>query len=177
VSNLSEQSNLLAVNAAIEAAQAGEAGKGFRVVAQEVKKLAEQSKQATLQIRTILNDTQKAVNIAVLVTEQGTKAAELGVQQSLQAGESIKALSKNMADAAQTMSQIAVASQQQLVGMNQVVAAIESIRKATNHNVDGVRQLEGTARNLQVLGQTLTSLLQQQDIANTGRSLSDHASS
>lgn len=176
VSNLSEQSNLLAVNAAIEAAQAGEAGKGFRVVAQEVKKLAEQSKQATVQIRTILNDTQKAVNIAVLVTEQGTKAAELGVQQSLQAGESIKALSKSMADAAQTMSQIAGASQEQLFGMNQVVAAIESIRKATNLNVDGVRQLEGTARNLQVLGQTLTSLLHQQDRANNVRLPSDHTS-
>jgi methyl-accepting chemotaxis protein len=175
VSTLSEQSNLLAVNAAIEAAQAGEAGKGFRVVAQEVKKLAEQSKEATVQIRTILNDTQKAVNIAVLVTEQGTKAAELGVQQSLQAGESIKALSKNMAEAAQTMSQIAVASQEQLVGMNQVVTAIDSIRKATNHNVEGVRQLEGTAQNLQLLGQTLTSLLQQQPVFNRGVLLSERA--
>ena len=82
VNDLAEQSNLLAVNASIEAAKAGEQGKGFAVVAQEVRNLAEQSKQATIQVRSILNDIQKATNAAVMVTEQGSKAVEAGVKQS-----------------------------------------------------------------------------------------------
>jgi len=168
VSDLAEQSNLLAINAAIEAAKAGQAGKGFGVVAQEVRNLAEQSKRATAQIHTILSDTQRAVNAAVLVTEQGTKAAELGVHQSLQAGESIRVLAKNITEAAKTMGQIATSSQQQLLGMDQVASAMESIRKITNHNVNGIRQLETTARNLQHVGQTLAGLLQQQNIYPTG---------
>ncbi len=76
VDDLSQQSNLLAVNAAIEAAKAGEHGKGFTVVAQEVKSLAEQSRQATAQVRSILNDIQKATAAAVMATEQGSKVVE-----------------------------------------------------------------------------------------------------
>ena len=72
VNDLAEQSNLLAVNAAIEAAKAGEQGKGFGVVAQEVKSLAEQSKEATSQVRAILNDIQKATNSSIMMTEEGT---------------------------------------------------------------------------------------------------------
>ncbi|MDB5865100.1 MAG: methyl-accepting chemotaxis sensory transducer, partial [Betaproteobacteria bacterium] len=74
VEDLAAQSNLLAVNAAIEAAKAGEHGKGFGVVAQEVKSLAEQSRQATNQVRTILGDIQKATASAVMATEEGAKA-------------------------------------------------------------------------------------------------------
>ena len=79
---------------AIEAAKAGEEGKGFSVVAQEVKSLAEQSKAATTQVRGILSDIQKATSSAVLATEQGSKAVEVGVRQSGAAGESIGALSE-----------------------------------------------------------------------------------
>ena len=74
VEDLAAQSNLLAVNAAIEAAKAGEQGKGFGVVAQEVKSLAEQSRQATDRVRTILGDIQKATTAAAMATEQGGKA-------------------------------------------------------------------------------------------------------
>jgi len=76
----------LPVNAAIEATRAGEQGKAFAVVAQEIKSLAEQSKQATTQVRTILNDVQKATSAAVMATEQGSKAVEAGVKQSAQQG-------------------------------------------------------------------------------------------
>ena len=81
LTDLAERSNLWAVNAAIEAAKAGEQGKGFAVVAQEVKSLAEQSKQATAQVRTILNDIQTAMSAAVMATEQGSKAVDAGVKQ------------------------------------------------------------------------------------------------
>ena len=76
VNDIADQSNLLALNAAMEAARAGEAGRGFAVVAGEVRNLAEQSRQATAQVSGILSEIQKAANTAVMVTEKGTKSAE-----------------------------------------------------------------------------------------------------
>lgn len=155
VEDLAAQSNLLAVNAAIEAAKAGEHGKGFTVVAQEVKSLAEQSKQATGQVRTILNEIQKATSAAVLATEQGSKAVEAGVGQSAQAGQSIQTLAASVAEAAQAAAQIAASSQQQLVGVDQVASAMESIKQASTQNVDSAKQLESAARDLKQLGEKL----------------------
>ncbi|MGC2423548.1 MAG: methyl-accepting chemotaxis protein [Nitrospirota bacterium] len=161
VNDLAEQSNLLAVNASIEAAKAGEHGKGFAVVAQEVRSLAEQSKQATTQVRTILNDIQKATGAAVLATEQGSKTVDEGVRQSAQAGESIKALESSIAEAAQAGMQIAASSQQQLVGMEQVITAMNNIKLASEQNVAGTRQTETAARGLHELGQKLKQLVDQ----------------
>jgi methyl-accepting chemotaxis protein len=122
VNDVAEQTNLLAVNAAIEAAKAGEQGKGFAVVAQEVKSLAEQSKEATVQIRGILSDIQRAVSAAVMATEQGSNAAEAGVKQTKEADDSIRILADSIVEASQTATQIAASSQQQLVGMDQVAS-------------------------------------------------------
>jgi methyl-accepting chemotaxis protein len=159
VNDLAEQSNLLAVNASIEAAKAGEQGKGFAVVAQEVRNLAEQSKQATIQVRSILNDIQKATNAAVMVTEQGSKAVEAGVKQSVQAGESVQKLGESISEAAQAATQIAASSQQQMVGMDQVAQAMESIKTASTQNLASTKQTEVAAKNIQELGRKLTELV------------------
>jgi len=159
VNDLAEQSNLLAVNAAIEAAKAGEQGKGFAVVAQEVKSLAEQSKEATSQVRTILNDIQKATNAAVMATEQGNKAVEDGVRQSKEAGEAIRKMGESIDESAQAAVQIAASSQQQLTGMDQVALAMENIRQASEQNVTGMRQVELTVQGLHDLGQKLKDLV------------------
>ncbi len=161
VNDLAEQSNLLAVNAAIEATKAGEQGKGFAVVAQEVRSLAEQSKQATAQVRTILSDIQKATSAAVLATEQGTKAVEAGVKQSAEAGESIRLLTDSITEAAQAATQIAASSQQQMVGMDQVALAMENIKQASVQNVAGTKQAEAAAQNLHELGEKLRQLVAQ----------------
>jgi methyl-accepting chemotaxis protein len=161
VSGLAEQSNLLAVNAAIEAAKAGEQGKGFAVVAQEIKSLAEQSKQATAQVRTILGEIQKATGVAVMATEQGAKAVEAGLKQSGEAGESIRLLAESVSEAAQAATQIAASSQQQMVGMDQVAQAMESIKQASLQNVAGTRQAETAAHSLHELGQGLKQLAEQ----------------
>jgi methyl-accepting chemotaxis protein len=159
VNDLAEQSNLLAVNAAIEAARAGEHGKGFVVVAQEVKSLADQSKHATSQVRSILGDIQKATTAAVLATEQGNKAVEAGVRQSADAGEAIRLLADSVTEAAQAATQIAASSQQQMIGMDQVALAMENIKQASLQNVSGTRQAETAAQSLHELGQKLNSMI------------------
>jgi methyl-accepting chemotaxis protein len=160
VEDLAAQSNLLAVNAAIEAAKAGEQGKGFGVVAQEVKSLAEQSRQATDRVRVILGDIQKATTAAVMATEQGTKAVEAGGKQTETAGEAIQTLMGSVTEAAQAATQIAASSQQQLVGMDQVAGAMENIKQASTQNVASAKQLETAARNLNDLGQRLKQLVE-----------------
>lgn len=159
VNDLADQSNLLAVNAAIEAAKAGEQGRGFAVVAQEIRSLAEQSKKATVQVRTILSDIQKATNGAVLATEQGTKAVEAGVKQAAQSGDSVKALAESVSEASQAATQIAASSQQQSLGMDQVASAMENIKIATTQNIAGAQQSEAAAQSLQDLGHKLKHLV------------------
>jgi methyl-accepting chemotaxis protein len=176
VNDLAEQSNLLAVNASIEAAKAGEQGKGFAVVAQEVRNLAEQSKQATVQVRSILSDIQKATNAAVMVTEQGSKAVEAGVKQSVQAGESVQKLGESIAEAAQAATQIAASSQQQMAGMDQVVQAMENIKTASTQNVASTKQTEIAARNIGELGRKLEKLVALYKVNVKERSMAASAS-
>lgn len=155
VTDIADQSNILSVNAAIEAAKAGEHGKGFAVVAQEVKSLADQSKEATNQIKAILNDIQKATGAAVMATERGTKTVDEAVELSEQGGDAIDRLSKNVAESSEAALQITASTQQQLSGMDQLSQAMESINDATLQNLDSVRQLEDAIKNLEEMGQTV----------------------
>ncbi len=159
VNDLAEQSGILAVNAAIEANKAGEYGKGFSVVAQEIRNLAEQSKQATAQVRTILSEIQKSTSAAVLAAEQGAKTVETGVAQSSEAGESIRLLADSIAEAAQSSIQIAASSQQQMVGMDQVALAMESIKEASQQNAAGTKQAEAVAQDLHEIGRHLGNMI------------------
>lgn len=160
VNDLAEQSHLLAVNAAIEAAKAGDQGKGFAVVAQEVRSLAEQSKEATIQVRKILIDIQNSTSAAVMATEQGSKAVALGVNQSAITNEAIRSLSNEISKMVQAGSQIAISSEQQLVGVNQVTIAMSNIKEASNQQVDNMRQIEKGIQGLTAVGQSLRSLVQ-----------------
>ena len=159
VNDLAEQSNLLAVNASIEAAKAGEQGKGFAVVAQEIRSLAAQSKQATAQVRNILFDVQKAISSAVMATELGSKAVEEGVQLSTQAGEAIDALAQSVTESTDATIQIAASSQEQLVGMDQVVSAMENIREAALQMAASTKQTEKSAHDLHNLGLRLQGIV------------------
>ncbi len=165
VNDLAEQSNLLAVNAAIEAAKAGEHGKGFGVVAQEVKNLATQSKQATAQVRGILGLIQKATTAAVLATEQGSKAVGAGVKQSSEAGESIRQLAVTIEESSNATLQIVTSTQEQSIGMDQIAIAIQSIHQASGQNLEGSRQIEAAARNLYQLNQKLQQLVSRYQVA------------
>jgi methyl-accepting chemotaxis protein len=159
VNDLAEQSNLLSVNASIEAAKAGEHGKGFTVVAQEVKNLAEQSKQAVAQVRTILTEIQKAGRLAVQAADQSIESIEAGKHQSLKSGDAIQMLAQTATEAAQSAVQISASSRQQLVGMEQISHAMDAINEASNQSVSGTRQVEHEAQQLQELAVSLKRLL------------------
>jgi methyl-accepting chemotaxis protein len=159
VGDLAEQSNILAVNAAIEAAKAGEHGRGFSVVAEEIRNLADQSRQATAQIRSMLGDIQRATSAVVMAAEQGDKAVAATLGQSFEAKTALSALSGAISGSAQAAAQIAASSQEQLSGTDQVLLAMESIRDASSQQAHGARQLDTAARDLTELGQRLKSLL------------------
>lgn len=158
VNDLADQSNLLSVNASIEAAKAGEHGKGFTVVAQEIKLLSVQSKQATEQIKTILGDIQKATGSAVMATERGAKAVQSGVELMAQSDETIQVMAENIGTSADFALQISSSSQQQLVGVEQVAQAMRSIKDAGHQNMDGARQLEDATLRLEGLANSLKQL-------------------
>jgi methyl-accepting chemotaxis protein len=161
VTDLAGQSNLLAVNAAIEAAKAGEQGKGFAVVAQEIRNLAEQSKQATMQVRKILNDVQKATGAAVLATEQGNRTVEEGVKKAALARDAIRTLTESSNEAVQVATQIVASSQQQLIGMDQIGLAMQNINQAGIDTGVSMNQAEEALKNLHELGQKLKELVEQ----------------
>ncbi len=158
VNDLADQSNLLSVNAAIEASKAGEHGKGFTVVAQEIKSLASQSKDATNRVRKILNEIQTASSGAVMAAEKGNKAVDHGAALSAKAGEVIGILAGNIVQSAETIAGIARSSNEQLVGMDQLSEAMINIKDASVQNVDGARQLEEAAENLKDLSERLRKM-------------------
>ena len=159
VDDLTGQSKMLAINASMEAAKAGEEGKGFAVVAQEVKNLAEQSRQATDRVRSILHEIEKATSTAVLTTEEGSKAVDAGLRQSAAAGNSIAALSDSVTESARSSAQIAVASHQQSVGVDQVSHAMDNIQTACSKTAAAAKQAETEAQRLVVLGAKLGELV------------------
>lgn len=161
VSEIAEQTNLLSLNAAIEAARAGEHGRGFTVVAQEVKALAEQSKKATGQVRSILESIQKAISTAVYSTEQGIHSMATATQAASQAGETIRLLSEIITEAAAVSNQIMQTASQQTAGMESVGMAISSINQVTTQNLSSTAQTENAARELNRMGQKLTDLLKE----------------
>lgn len=161
VNDLADQSNLLALNAAIEASRAGEQGKGFTIIAQEIRTLAEGSKAATAQVRTILSDIQRATNAAVMATEQGTKGADAGIRTIDQAGRTIDDLADAIRQAAGSAAQITASVRQHAVGMEQIAAAMGSINSATAQNLAAVTNTQAAAENLTDLAGRLNGLIGQ----------------
>ena len=160
VNNLAEQSNLLALNATIEAARAGEQGRGFTVVAAEVRNLAEQSKEATAQVRSILGEIQKATNAAVMATEEGTKGVDAGTKLAQRTGEVIQQLSEVVGDAAQAATRIVGAVQQQSTGTDQLAIALRDISQATAQMAAGARESQQAVAEINGLMRSLTGAVQ-----------------
>ena len=156
---VAEQSNLLSVNAALEAAKAKEHGKGFGVVAEEMRNLAAQSKKAVHQIRTILADIQKATGAAVMAAEKSSKVIEVSVSRAAGSSEAIETLADSVEMSAQSSKQIAASSQQQLVGMDQISESMESINSASSQNAFAAQQMEAEVERLRDIAARLRGMM------------------
>lgn len=159
VQDLADQSRLLAVNASIEAARAGDQGKGFAVVAHSIKSLSNQSREATDQVHKLLEKIRNSVNAVVMAAEQGNKAVRAGVEQSTAAGESIEDLANSVATSAQAASVIDATTEQQSLGMDQIVGAMGDIERTVKGNLDRASQLKGAAQRLTELSDQLKTLV------------------
>jgi len=155
VDDIAEQSNLLALNAALEAAHAGDRGKGFAVVATEMKSLAEQSKAATVQVRRMLGAIQKQSNDAVLMTEASTRGLGEASTAAESVGVSLRTLADAVANASQAVAQIAASARQQSGGLQQINQAMRDVAGVANQNLATTRQVGQAARDLTTLGTTL----------------------
>ena len=155
VSTLAQQSKMLALNASIEAAKAGEAGKGFAVVAAEVKDLAEQSQQATLQVQKILEDIRHATDKAVMATEEGTKQADAGMSLVERTTEAVQKLSQVIHETSVASQQIVAAVRQESSGVDQVSMAMADINKAARQVAAATQQTSRAAKDLGIVADRL----------------------
>ncbi|MBN1485773.1 MAG: hypothetical protein JXA37_13750 [Chloroflexia bacterium] len=160
MSEFAAQSNLLALNAAVEAARAGAHGRGFAVVAGEVRHLAEQSQEATVQVRELLNEIQQAIQSTVTWTEQGGQLVGQGVQLATQSGASIEQLIQIIQKSAQTAQRMMSEGRQQAAAIEQIVLAIELLDQSTVRSLDETYQAEQSANNLSALAQQLEQIVQ-----------------
>ena len=168
INDITEQTNLLALNAAIEAARAGEAGRGFAVVADEVRKLAEHSRAATKDIAALIKAIQAETNEAVVVMEEGTKEVEVGARLADQAGKALEAISSVVRQSAELVQEISLASKQQVRGTEGVANAMQIISNITRQTSQGARQTARTVENMVKLSEQLNEALSQFRISSGG---------
>ena len=158
VGDLADQSNLLALNASIEAAKAGEHGRGFGVVAAEIRSLADQSKDATVQIRSILTEIQRATNAAVLGSEHGVRAVAAGGSLTERASQVLDQLTGTVTDAHEASQIILISTQEQRIGIDQVASSLRDVDVSTAQFLSGAHQLQGAAKDLADLATRLDEL-------------------
>lgn len=158
VNDVSERSHLLALNASIEAAAAGESGRSFAVVASEMKTLADQAKEATRNVRTILGEIQRGINASVMLTEEAVKRAASGKTRTDASHAAIEELGARIQDSVQTFQQIVASTNQQQIGIEQVTIALQNIRQASQQTASSTRQLDQAAGDLTSLSRTLVGL-------------------
>jgi methyl-accepting chemotaxis protein len=159
VSDLANQTNMLALNSSVEAVRAGEYGKGFAVVANEIRRLSDQSQKSAEKINVLVSNIQKAINSTVMVTEEGTKTVKMGVENAQKTDQAFA----GMADAINYMvvnnQQISLNLKQQLDAIQQVVQAMDIINKGAQETAAGINQTKLGTEQLSDVALTLQRMV------------------
>lgn len=161
IKEIADQTNLLALNAAIEAARAGEQGRGFAVVADEVRKLAERTSKSTLEISTMIEMIQAETSAAVAGMHEGTERVKGGVEMAQQAGRSMANIRDGAEQVITSVSEISTALREQSSAGGQVAQGVESIAQMADENSSAVAGIAVTAEKMAYLARSLQKAVDQ----------------
>jgi methyl-accepting chemotaxis protein len=148
IEDIADQTNLLALNAAIEAARAGEAGRGFAVVADEVRKLAERTTKATKEIGDMIRQIQHDTRGAVESMQEGTRKVSVGVELANKTGEALAQIVQMVSQSADMIRHIAVASEEQSVATKQIAGDIDNVAQVTQESAAGAGESAKASQGL-----------------------------
>ncbi len=163
INELAEQTNILSINATIEAAGAGELGKRFGVVADEIRKLADRVGGSTKEIRTLVDDIRAAVNTTVMATEGGSKAVDAGTRQFSEVATSFKQIAGLVATTSEAAREIELSTKQQTTAVEQVSVAVVNVSQAARETEASSSQTLQTSSQLTTLSRELAQLIQPQE--------------
>jgi len=161
IDDIADQTNLLALNAAIEAARAGEQGRGFAVVADEVRKLAERTTEATKQIAVMIKGIQSETEAAVNAMNKGNEEVNSGIELADKAGQSLQQILVSTQEVIDMINQIAAASEEQSATSEEISKNVTSISKVTAESAQHVEEVAHTADDLAKMTNQLAELMRQ----------------
>ena len=155
IQGIAEQTNLLALNAAIEAARAGEQGRGFAVVADEVRNLARRTQDSTRQIQTVIEKMQASTSKAVSVMDEGQAQAQVSVEQARCAGESLNAINVSVTRISDMNTQIATAAEEQAMVANEINQNFNQITSSASRAEQEALKITTASKQLESLAKVL----------------------